>query len=98
MSESLRLLTINERMSRSLVFLSKLLICSFSLIFLQKTNDSLKKPMCKFPTLDHAACVADVVYADALCVISECCYFSVVAYFVYGESACAVDVGCCYCC
>ena len=40
MSESLRQLTKNERMSASL-------------IFSQKTNDSLRKPMGKFPALQY---------------------------------------------
>ena len=48
MSNSLRLLTKNERMSEVLVFLSKSLICSF---FCKKTSDSLRKPMSKFPAL-----------------------------------------------
>ena len=45
MIESLRSLTKNERMSESLVFLSE------SLIFGQKTSDSLVKPMSEFPAL-----------------------------------------------
>ena len=48
MSESLRSLTKNEQMSKSLVFLSELLIRSF---FSQKTSDSLGKPMSEFPAL-----------------------------------------------
>ena len=44
-SESLRSLTKNERMSELLVFLSE------SLIFGQKTSNSLGKPMSKFPAL-----------------------------------------------
>ena len=44
-SELLRSLTKNERMSELLVFLSE------SLIFGQKTSNSLGKPMSKFPAL-----------------------------------------------
>ena len=45
MSESLLLLTKNERMSESLIFLSE------SLIFGQKTSDSLGNQMSEFPAL-----------------------------------------------
>ena len=48
MSESLRSLTNNERMSELLIFLSESLICSF---FRKKLSDSLRKPMSEFPAL-----------------------------------------------
>ena len=48
MSELLRSLTKNERMSESLVFLRELLIRSF---LGKKTSDSLGKPMSEFPVL-----------------------------------------------
>ena len=47
MSDSLRLLTKNERMSELLVFLSESLICSF----FRKTSDLLRKQMSEFPAL-----------------------------------------------
>ena len=47
MSELLRLLTKNEQMSESLVFLSESLIRSF----LGQTSDLLRKQMSKFPAL-----------------------------------------------
>ena len=48
MSESLIMLTKNERMSELLVFLSESLMRSF---FSLKTSDSLGNPMSEFPTL-----------------------------------------------
>ena len=45
-SESLKSLTKNERMSELLVFFS-----AHSLIFFEKTSNSLRKPMSKFPAL-----------------------------------------------
>ena len=48
MSESLRSLIKNERMSESLIFFEQM---AHSLIFGLKTSDSLGKPMSKFPAL-----------------------------------------------
>ena len=48
MSELLRSLTKNDRMSELLVFLSELLIRS---CFCKKTSDWLRKPMSEFPAL-----------------------------------------------
>ena len=47
-SESLRSLTKNERMSESLVFFEQI---AYALIFSQKLSDSLRKPMSEFPAL-----------------------------------------------
>ena len=47
MSDSLRSLTKNEQMSKSLVFLSESLIHSF----FAKKSDLLRKPMSEFPAL-----------------------------------------------
>ena len=48
MSNSLRSLTKNERMSESLVFFEQI---AHSLIFFKKMSDSLRKPMSQFPAL-----------------------------------------------
>ena len=52
-SESLILLTKNERMSESLIFLSKSLIRSF---LGKQTSDSLGNPMSEFPALENIDC------------------------------------------
>ena len=55
-SESLRLLTKNERMSELLVFF---LSIAHSLIFSQKTSDSLRKTMSEFPALPFCNLIED---------------------------------------
>ena len=53
-SESLRSLTKNERMSESLVFFEQI---AYALIFSQKLSDSLRKPMSEFPALAVHFCI-----------------------------------------
>ena len=64
MNDSLRSLTKNERMSESLIVLSKSLIHSF---FLKKTSDSLRKTTSEFPILGVAEGLVGLVgFAEGL--------------------------------
>ena len=82
-SESLRLLTKNEQMSESLIFLSQLLICSF---LGKKTSDSLGKPMSKFPALKIYQLIAFLNSAYSFLRSFQKYITSLVVDLVFGES------------